>query len=303
MFSLSSSYLFSKASNQDFNRVALQQAKSVKRLASGVKTSDSVTQGGEAGLDLKYRNSSLTQKSVENGMMNALSFLEAQADVFQHISKTLDRMSELVVLMKDNTKSTADQDYYLKEFDQLRTEINSTRQQQFNGKDLVFSTPPVTLDPMSVVLNEAGDQTMTITQSDFDTFDYWDQVFGFTISNPASISDLSDPGGGSPIDTVGEVTDEVGAMGFGVAGLTSLQEDLATRMAQNAAEHSRLSSALDHLRQRTNDYDQAGSRIFDTDVAEEVTNLARKDILMQGILASRIQSNVLSDVALRVMGG
>jgi flagellin len=304
VISLSSTYIFSKGSDHDLARVAAQHSKSLNRLSSGVKTSDPLSQGGEAGLDFKYRNTSITQKSVETGMLNAISFLEAQAGAFQHISDSLERMGELVVLMKDVTKNSTDLDNYMLEFDQVRTEINATRQQQFNGLDLMYSTTPVvTPDPLTVMLNERGDETMTITQSDFDTFTYWDQVFGTTISTPATVADLTVPGVGSLITTADQVIDEVGALGFGVTGLSTLQEDLAARMAQNGAELSRLRVSLDHIRQRSVDYDHAGSRIFDTDVAQEVTTLARKDILLQGLAASRVQSNVLSEVALRVMGG
>lgn len=277
--------------------MALQQAKSVRRLASGVKTSDPLTQGGEAGLDLKYHNTSLIQKVSENSLLGAKSYLEVQSEALQHISGALDRLSQLVVLMEDSTKSASDLDNYLKEFDHVRTEISSTRQRQFNGIDLMYVSGGAGAQTFSVQLDESGTQTMNITQTDFGTETVWEQLLGSTISNPADIGDSAS----GFYTTVADLVDEVG--GFGISGITTLQNDLAKRIAQNAAEQSRLGSALDHLRQRTSDFDQAGSRIFDTDVAEEVTNLARKDILLRGIVASRIQSNVLSDVALRVMGG
>ena len=268
-----------------------------------------MSQGGEAGLDLKYRNTSLTQKAVEGGIMNAVSYLEAQSDALMHISSLLDRMGELVVAMKDSTKSPTDLDNYFTdnsdpanpkymEFNQLRTEIAATRQRQFNGIDLMYVTGLSVAQNVTVLLDERGEQTMDVTQTDFTSEPFWDPTFMGNVSNPASIDDNQT----SFISDVSTLTDE-SMMGLGVSGIIALQDDIAKRIAQNAAEQSRLNIALDHLRQRSVDYDQAGSRIFDTDVAEEVTNLARRDILLHGVVASRIQSNVLSDVALRVMGG
>ncbi len=297
MISLHSTYLFSKSSTLDLSRIERQQMQSMRRLSTGTVAFEPADQGGGAGVALKYRNTGLMQRALEPGLLNAKSYLEAQAAGLQHIGATLDRLNVLAVQMQDASKSQADLDTYMKEFDQLRTEISATRQQQFNGIDLMYVTGAAPAQVFTVVLNERGDQTMDVTQTDFGTETLWDQFLGSPISSPADLADV----GTSFYLTPQDVFDE--AAGFGQSGFAVLVEDVNARLARNGAEQSRLGVALDHLRQRTVESEKAGGRIYDTDVAVEVTKLARQNILAQTVAASRTQSNVLSEVALKVLGG
>lgn len=270
---------------------------SMHRLDSGTVAFDPADQGGGTGIALKYRNTGFMQRALETGLLNAKSYLEAQAGGLQHIGAVLEDLSALAVRMQDTTQSQTELDAYMREFDQLRTEISATRQQQFNGTDLMYVTGGTPAQTFNVGLNESGDQSMIVTQTDFGTEPLWDQFLGSPISSPADLADV----GSSFYLTPQDVFDE--ATGLGQSGFSTLLEDVNARLARNGAEQSRLGIALDHLRQRTVDSERAGSRIYDTDVAVEVTKLARQNILSQTILASRTQSNVLSDVALRVLGG
>jgi len=297
MISLQSTYLFSKSSEIDMSLVNRQQLQSMRRLSTGTVAFEPADQGGGAGVALKYQNTGLMQRAVEPGILNAKSYLEAQASGLRHIASALDRLSVLAVQMQDPSKSQADMDVSMQEFDQLRTEISATRQQQFNGIDLMYVTGAATAQTFTLVLNERGDQTMNVTQTDFGTEPLWDQFLGSPISSPADLADV----GSSFYLTPQDVFDE--ATGLGQSGFSTLVEDVNARLARNGAEQSRLGIALDHLRQRTTDSEAAGGRIYDTDVAAEVTKLARQNILVQAVAASRAQSNVLSEVALRVLGG
>ena len=62
-------------------------------------------------------------------------------------------------------------------------------------------------------------------------------------------------------------------------------------MAENGAAQSRLEFALDAVRNQKLNFEQAVSRIGDTDVAAETTRLARSNILVQSGASALSQAN------------
>ena len=83
--------------------------------------------------------------------------------------------------------------------------------------------------------------------------------------------------------------------------ITAAIESLATLRAQNGAEQSRLTYALDMLKVNKTNLEAANSRILDVDVAEESTQLARYNILQQSGTAMLAQANQSSQSLLRLL--
>jgi flagellin len=78
-------------------------------------------------------------------------------------------------------------------------------------------------------------------------------------------------------------------------------QKLATMMATNGAESSRLQFALDSLSTQKVNVEAANSRIYDVDVAAETTRLARANILVQSGAAMLAQANAASQIALKLL--
>jgi len=78
-------------------------------------------------------------------------------------------------------------------------------------------------------------------------------------------------------------------------------QSLATMMAKNGAESSRLQFALDSLSTQKVNVEAANSRIYDVDVAAETTRLARANILVQSGAAMLAQANAASQIALKLL--
>ncbi|MBJ7393107.1 MAG: hypothetical protein JHC85_16185, partial [Chthoniobacterales bacterium] len=174
---LNNQYAVLSSTAYDLNQVAKTQSKSVAQLAAGSQTVDPTSAGVEAGSVLKLRNSGLRLRALETGVVNAMSFLETQAGVFQRMADVVGRMSQLGSQIVDPSKSTEDANNYFEEVSELQEELSSYRMAQFNGRNLMnylngdpndgsLGTAPETL---AVALSEQGNNVLNITQSDVST--------------------------------------------------------------------------------------------------------------------------------------
>jgi flagellin len=76
---------------------------------------------------------------------------------------------------------------------------------------------------------------------------------------------------------------------------------VATERAQNGAEQSRLGFAAELETVGKANMEAANSRIIDVDVAEESTQLARYNILVQSGTAMLAQANQSANIALKLL--
>lgn len=101
---------------------------------------------------------------------------------------------------------------------------------------------------------------------------------------------------------VSAVTSASGLAGLGLSTITDALKDLASFRASNGAQQSRLAFAAEALTVNQANTEAANSRISDVDVAQESTQLARYNILVQAGTAMLAQANQSSQIALKLLG-
>ncbi len=272
----------------DLNRSSGQYAKSVAKIASGSRLVETSEDPGAYAVSLKLKFSARALDAVQKGLLNAQSFLQAQEDGLLEIGSAVERMNELATLLQDPTRSAGDADASILEINQLREEIVKVQGDRLNEQRLFVNYLGETTDPLSVRLGDSG-QTLDLTRSDFSAGNFsnaWLFVLGTE----------------SPYVGIGTDTRE-GLAAFGQSGFDMLLESVTTMLATNGAEQSRVLHALDQARTRGGNLEAAGSRVWDVDVAREVTRLGRTSIQMDASRAVMTQANVLGDLALRLLGG
>ena len=99
---------------------------------------------------------------------------------------------------------------------------------------------------------------------------------------------------------VASVTSATTASAGGAAATSAIQT-VATERAQNGAEQSRLGFASELLTVNKSNLEAANSRITDVDVAQESTQLARWNILVQSGTAMLSQANQSAQIALKLL--
>jgi flagellin len=206
--------------------------------------------------------------NVSANVSNALSMLQVQAGSLKSAAAVLDRISELVTLSDDVTKTTADTDNYNTEFKNLVAEIGKLSADTFNGASL-FCTG--TEGSLTVYLASDSTLNMEITQAKL-----WDNMGVIT-------------------DTTKNITD------ISVSDVTAAVQSLATLMATNGAQSSRVQFAIDSLNANQVNLEASLSRIYDVDVAAETAKLARANILVQSGAAMLTQANASQSIALKLL--
>ena len=289
MISINSNTSSSMAAyNLSSTNVNLQ--KSLQRLSSGSRINNSIDDAGGLAVSMKLSASIRRTEATQANVNNALSLLQTQDGVLKNAEKVVVRMSELVQLATDVTKSTTDTSLYQTEFQSLQSQLSSMLSEKFNGVSLFNSggndATITTTNTLTVVTAQDGGQTIGITQADLGSVAYY--------VGTGSAAALA----GTAITTVfGSPTGAANA----VSSVTAAIQKLATLRATNGAEQSRMTFAADMLSINKVNLESANSRIADVDIASESANLARFNILQQAGTAMLAQANMSQQSVLRLL--
>ena len=243
--------------------------KSLNRLSSGSKIVNPSDDAGGLAVSMKLSAAAKRSGAAASNIGNSVSYLQSQDGVLKVTGKVLDRMSELKTLYSDPTKNTDDLANYDAEFTALQSELGSLTGEKFNNVALFGSTG------LTVNVSEDGGQSVALAGRD---------LAGSTDGVGALTS--------SGVDSLGDIQ---------LSDITDAIQSVATFRAQNGAEQSRLGFAAEVLTVNKANLEAANSRITDVDVAEESTQLARWNILVQSGTAMLAQANQSSQVALRLL--
>ena len=245
--------------------------RNLNRLSSGSKIVNPSDDAGGLAVSMKLSAAAKRSAAASNNIGNSVSFLQTQDGVLKVAGKVLDRMSELKTLYMDPTKNDDDKANYDIEFTQLTNQLDSLTGEEFNGVAL-FGT-----DDLAVKVSEDGEQEVTIKGKDL-------------ADSSSGIGALADSGTG------------VGSLGdIDLSDITDAIQTVAEFRATNGAEQSRLGFAGEVLTVNKANIEAANSRITDVDVAEESTQLARWNILVQSGTAMLAQANQSAQSALRLI--
>lgn len=243
-------------------------SKSLARLSSGSKIVN--PSDDPAGLAVSSRLDAQVNRTTaaQGNVTNAISFTQTQDGYLQKISDALNRMSELSVLAQDVTKTDSDRSLYNAEFQQLGAYITNTASKDFNGVSL-FST-----SNLGVTIDSEGG---TFTMAGIDL-----SAGAYTVATGASIA---------------STTLAVAALDFVKTAISQLANDRATIGASQA----RLNYTSDQLSISSQNLTAASSQIKDVDVAEEATQYARYNILVQSGTAMLAQANSMPQSVLKLL--
>ena len=282
----------SMAAAYNLNNTNVNLQRSLNRLSSGSRINSSFDDAGGLAVSMKLSAALRRTEATQANVNNALSYLETQDGVLKTAEKVVSRMSELIQLAADVTKSTTDTALYKTEYNSLQEQIGALLGEQFNGVNLFTSggvDTDISNDSLAVVTSQDGEQSVDISQLDLGA------VGGYvgTASGDGAAENISiDP------DTVfGSATGAAAA----ISNITEAIQTLATLRATNGSEQQRLTFAADMLAVNKTNLEAANGRIMDVDIASESANLARLNILQQAGTAMLAQANQSSQSLLRLL--
>jgi len=239
--------------------------KALARLASGSKLVEPQDDAAGMAVTAKFDAQIGRNSSVQNNLTSALSYSQTQDGFLQKVGKALDRMSELATLALDTTKSSGDKANYNTEFTDLANYISDIGLKDFNGVSLFSGTG------LSVTKDSDGG-TWTINASALNGSDVTTVIGTFTATTANA-----------------------------VATLKTAIESVATHRAKIGANIQRLQFTQEQVGILNENLAASVSRIKDVNVAEESTQYARYNILVQSGTAMLAQANMLPNNALRLL--
>ncbi len=245
-------------------------SKSLNRLSSGSKIVSPADDA--AGLAVASRLDAQVQRlqAARSNVGNAVSFIQTQDGYLKKIAKALDRMSELSILSQDVTKGASDRELYQTEFEQIQEYVENTSSKDFNGVSLFNgATLQVTVDSEG---NTFGMKGINLAATEYDN----------ALANATDIT---------------TTTTAATALNFIKLAINKLAQDRASI----GAYETRLNFTSEQLQVNKENLMAASSRIQDVDVAEESTQYARYNILVQSGTAMLAQANSMPQSVLRLL--
>ena len=251
-----------QAAHRHLSQTSDAISKSMERLSSGLRINKAADDAAGLGISEKMRSQIRGLAQAQRNIQDGVSMVQTAEGNLDEVHSILQRVRELAVQYKNGSLSTAGKGAIQSEVDALSSEISRIQgAAQFNGINLLSTTAAAVT--FQVGANDG--QSISITFS------------AVTVSSYATLSTLAL----STIDT------DVDAVSAARAGFGAVQNRLEHALAVTGSYQENLTSAE--------------SRIRDVDMAEEMVNLTKSQILQQAGTAMLAQANQAPQAVLQLL--
>ena len=240
--------------------------KSTEKLSSGYKINRAADDAAGLSISEKMRNQIRGLNKASDNAQDGISLVQTAEGALNEVHSMLQRMSELAVQASNGTNASQDRTALDNEVQQLKTEIKRVgTTTQFNKMDILTGD-----------FSSNNEKTLQVGANQ-------DQVITIAISALTSTV-------GSALDA----TVKVGTASAAQSSITIIQNSITNLSAlrsklgalQNRLEHT--VANLDNISENTQ---SAESRIRDTDMAEEMVQYSKNNILQQAGQSMLAQAN------------
>lgn len=250
-------------------------SRSMERLASGLRINRAKDDaaGMSISLGLTKQVSGLLQSN--RNANDGVSVIQTTEGALNEITNNLQRMRDLAVQASSGSYSDANRSALQIEFSSLRAEIDRvSNNSEFNG----FKLADGSQSSMSIQVggNNNADNRITIKMIN-------------TKSSALGISAATIASAGGAQNALDSLDTAISSVSSARAVLGTSEGRLATAMQSNLYTIENLTGA--------------NSRIKDVDFAEEVSNMARENVLVQAGTAMLAQANTIPNTAMQLLRG
>lgn len=240
--------------------------KSTEKLSSGYKINRAADDAAGLSISEKMRNQIRGLNKASDNAQDGISLVQTAEGALNEVHSMLQRMSELSVQAANGTNDTTDRSSINDEIQQLKTEIqrvgNTTQFNKMNILDGTFSNG-------AKKLLQVGANAKQTIQIDIDALQ---SVVGSSLKTELKT------------ETATNAQSAIGVVQNSIEKLSKLRSKLGA--VQNRLEHT--VANLDNISENTQ---SAESRIRDTDMAEEMVQYSKNNILQQAGQSMLAQAN------------
>ena len=266
-------------SNRMLGVNTLAQAKSTERLSSGYRINRAADDAAGLTISEKMRAQIRGLAQASANAQDGISCVQTAEGALNEVEDMLQRMNELAVKSANGTNTSADREAIQKEVSALQEEISRVAEStEFNTQKLLngdFAGNKAKV--LQVGAENDEDQTIKINIAAMDA-----NSLGVDSGN---VNVSTKDGAKSAIDVIKEAINKVSAQ----------RSDLGA--VQNRLEHT--IKNLDNVVENTT---AAESQIRDTDMATEMVNYVKNNILQQAGQSMLAQANQLTQGVLTLLG-
>ena len=223
---------------------------SMQKLASGLRINKASDDAAGLAVSEKMRAQIRGMEQADRNVQDGISLVQTAEGVLSEAGSIAQRMRELSVQAGNDTLSESDREKIQAELTQLGEEVgNIAHETKFNGNALLDgSTADFTIQ------SGATSEVRTITMEDLSAIA--DELQGITVDD-----------GDAARDAISTIDAQLELINTARANLGAIQNRLE-------ATSSNLTTSIENMT-------EAESRIRDVDVAKEMTNLAKLNLLTQ----------------------
>ncbi|MBS5050443.1 MAG: flagellin [Desulfovibrionaceae bacterium] len=277
--------------NSSYNKLST----STRRLSSGLRVDTAADDAaGLAIRELMRAEISGMQQGVRNAN-DGISLIQTADGALQVVDEKLIRMKELAEQAATGTYDSTQRLLIESEYQQMASEItriaNAT---DFNGIKLLDGTLSGAHDGSGLV--SKGELKINFGTVNDSAEDYYYIQIGNCTASALGLGNASTLDAGHDISTQENAQKALEAITAAIVSKDNIRAHLG-------AIQNRLENTITNLSIQAENLQAAESRISDVDVATEMTNFVRNQILTQSAVAMLGQANSLPQMAMQLIGG
>jgi flagellin len=261
-------------------------AKSIERLSSGQRINRAGDDASGLAVSEKMRSQIRGLNQAERNIQNGVSFIQTTEGYLQETQDILHRLRELSVQSANGVYTDEDRMQIQVEVSQLIDEVNRIASHaQFNGMNLLtgaFAQDSATNRVMQIQVGANMDQSERI-------------FIGTMTAQALGLQDTQGETGTIAIGTPEEANQAIGSIDSALKQISKQRADLG-------AYQNRFEMAAQGVAIAAENMQAAESRIRDADMASEMVNYTKNQILSQAGNAMLAQANTRTQSVLQLLG-
>ncbi len=253
--------------------------RAINRLSSGLRINNAWDDPAGLNLSERFRAQIASMAEAQKNAQQAINLVQMADGALSVIDEKLIRMRALAVQASNGVLSTEDRVALNREFDNLRSEITRiARSTNYNGLYLLDGSLSGTNTGIK----------LHIGTNNVRNVDYYYVSFGDARADALGLTELD-------LLTTLSAQTAIGAMDEAILEKDSIR----TRMGSSVG---RLQNTILNLQISRESAVNSESMIRDADIAEEMTNFTRAQILMQSGLSMLTQANMVPQMVAQLIG-
>ncbi|NFB57545.1 flagellin [Clostridium botulinum] len=240
--------------------------KAIEKLSSGLRINRAGDDAAGLAISEKMRGQIRGLNQASRNSQDAISLIQTAEGALNETHSILQRMRELTVQAANDTNVTVDRENLQKEVAELQSEINRiSSQTQFNTKSLINGAVSEDAKAMTFQIGANSGQTIKLTIGSMD-------------AKTLKVDKIKLD------DAAANVTKQI-------ATIDNAINSVSKERAKLGANQNRLEHTIANLDNSAENLQAAESRIRDVDMAKEMMNFTKTNILTQAAQAMLAQAN------------